>query len=58
VLATGLALWSVYGALQADRVVIAANSAGLALLVMIISFKVREMIAARRRGGSRSKAQA
>ena len=54
VLATGLALWVAYGVMQGDWVVVVANSAGLALLGMIIGFKVREMISARRRSGSGS----
>ena len=58
VLAIGLALWIVYGGLQGDRILIAANSAGVALLGVIISFKVREMISARRHGRSGGKADA
>ena len=50
VLASGLALWIMYGVMQGDWVIIAANSAGLALLGMIIGFTIREMIAACRRG--------
>jgi hypothetical protein len=44
--------------MQGDRVIITANSAGLALLDMIISFKVREMVAARRNGRSGGKVDA
>jgi MtN3 and saliva related transmembrane protein len=58
VLAAGLALWITYGVMQGDWVVIAANSAGLALLGMITSFKVREMISARRRHSSGGKGDA
>jgi MtN3 and saliva related transmembrane protein len=58
VLATGLGLWIVYGVVQGDWVIIAANSAGLTLLAMIISFKIREMISARRHGRSGGKADA
>jgi MtN3 and saliva related transmembrane protein len=58
VLATGLVLWIIYGVMQGDRVIITANSAGLALLDMIISFKVREMVAARRNGRSGGKVDA
>ena len=58
VLATGLALWIVYGLMQADWVIIAANSAGLALLGMIVGFKIREMISARRHGRAGGKADA
>lgn len=58
VLATGLALWIICGAMQKDWAIIAANSAGLALLGMIISFKAREMISARRHGRTGGKADA
>jgi|ERR1700758_2435252 MtN3 and saliva related transmembrane protein len=58
VLATGLALWVIYGLMQGDWVIIAANSAGLILLGMIIGFKIREMISARRRGGAGSEGDA
>jgi MtN3 and saliva related transmembrane protein len=58
VLATGLALWIIYGVMQGDAVIVTANSAGLTLLGMIISFNIREMISARRRGRSGGKADA
>jgi MtN3 and saliva related transmembrane protein len=58
VLAAGLALWVLYGAMQRDWVIIVANSAGLGLLLMIIGFKLREMISARRDGQSGGKADA
>jgi MtN3 and saliva related transmembrane protein len=44
VLAAGIAMWIVYGILQGDRVVIAANAVSLALLSGILYFKVREMV--------------
>jgi len=47
ILATGIALWIVYGVLQSDAVIILANAVSLALLAGILSFKVREMRAAR-----------
>ena len=58
VLATGLALWIIYGVMQGDWVIIAANSAGLALLGMIIGFKIREMVSARRSGRSGGEGEA
>ena len=48
VLATGLALWIVYGLLQGDWVIVAANIASLAMLLVILGFKVREILAERR----------
>jgi MtN3 and saliva related transmembrane protein len=58
VLMTGLALWTVYGLMQDDWVIVAANGTGFSFLTMITGFKVREMIAARRRGESGGKADA
>jgi MtN3 and saliva related transmembrane protein len=58
VLASGLALWIVYGFVQGDTVIIAANCASLALLGTIMTFKVREMISARRCGGAGGEADA
>jgi MtN3 and saliva related transmembrane protein len=49
ILATGIALWVVYGMLQGDWVIILANIVSLALLFGILFFKVREM-----RGGRRT----
>jgi MtN3 and saliva related transmembrane protein len=40
-LALGVGLWVVYGVLQHDIVIIAANSVSLLLLVCILYFKVR-----------------
>ena len=48
VLATGLALWIVYGLMQADWVIVAANTVSLAMLLVILGFKVRELLAERR----------
>ena len=42
ILASGLALWIGYGVLKADPVIIAANATGLALLLGILFFKLRE----------------
>jgi MtN3 and saliva related transmembrane protein len=48
ILATGIALWAVYGALQGDAVIILANSASLVFLATILFFKLRNV--ARGRG--------
>jgi len=48
VLATGLALWIVYGIMQGDAVIIIANSVSVALLLCIVGFKLREMLAGHR----------
>ena len=42
ILATGVALWDVYGFLKSDLVIIAANVTSLALLMGILYFKLRE----------------
>jgi len=42
VLASGLALWIGYGALKSDYVIIVANAVGLALVVTLIGFKIRD----------------
>ena len=42
ILATGVALWAVYGVLKQDIVIIAANVVSLLLLAGILYFKVRE----------------
>jgi MtN3 and saliva related transmembrane protein len=42
ILATGVALWAVYGFLKSDLVIIAANVTSLALLMGILYFKLRE----------------
>jgi MtN3 and saliva related transmembrane protein len=41
-LATGVALWIVYGILQRDWVIILANAVSLCLLAGILWFKLRE----------------
>ena len=41
-LASGLALWTVYGVIRSDIVIIAANVVSLAMLACIIYFKLRE----------------
>jgi MtN3 and saliva related transmembrane protein len=43
ILATGIALWIVYGMLQRDVVIIMANSLSLAFLCAILFFKLREI---------------
>jgi MtN3 and saliva related transmembrane protein len=40
-LSTGLALWITYGFMKEDVVIIAANAVSLALLLVIIAFKLR-----------------
>ena len=42
VLASGLALWIGYGVLKSDYVIIVANAVGLALVVTLIGFKIRD----------------
>ena len=49
ILAAGIGLWIVYGVLQRDGVIIIANSVSLALLAVILYFKLRERRAERRR---------
>jgi MtN3 and saliva related transmembrane protein len=46
-LGSGLTLWIVYGLMKADLVIIIANAASLALVAILLFFKVRE-----RRGGA------
>ena len=47
-LATGVALWVVYGFLKSDVVIIVANAVSLALLFGILYFKLQEHVAPRR----------
>ena len=47
ILATGIALWVVYGILKGDRVIIIANGVSLVLLCNLLFFKVRETMAGR-----------
>jgi MtN3 and saliva related transmembrane protein len=42
VLAAGLALWTGYGVLKGDYVIIVANAVGLALVSTLIGFKIRD----------------
>jgi MtN3 and saliva related transmembrane protein len=42
ILATGIALWVVYGWLKADLMIIVANTVSLILLMGILWFKLRE----------------
>ena len=42
ILATGIALWVVYGLLKADVVIIMANTVSLLLLASLLVFKLRE----------------
>lgn len=41
ILASGLALWVVYGILQSDSVIIVANAAGLLLALSLMALKLR-----------------
>jgi MtN3 and saliva related transmembrane protein len=41
ILATGVALWIVYGAMQGDVVIIGSNAVSLAFLAGILYFKLR-----------------
>jgi MtN3 and saliva related transmembrane protein len=42
VLATGLALWTAYGFLSVDYVIVVANSVGLTLVATLMGFKIRD----------------
>lgn len=42
VLAAGLALWTVYGMLKGDYVIIVANAVGLASVSTLIGLKIRD----------------
>jgi MtN3 and saliva related transmembrane protein len=48
ILATGIALWIVYGVMRADFVIILANSVSLAFLAAILFFKLRAVFGERR----------
>ena len=48
ILATGVALWALYGLLKSDAVIITANGATLALLLAILGMKLRELNAVHR----------
>jgi MtN3 and saliva related transmembrane protein len=48
ILATGIALWVLYGVLKGDMVIIIANSVSLLLLFNLLFFKLRETAGARR----------
>lgn len=43
ILSTGIALWVAYGVMQHDWVIIIANAVSLALLLMLLGFKLHEM---------------
>lgn len=51
-LAAGVGLWVVYGVLQRDMVIIAANFVSLCLLLGILAFKLRETSRARHAAAS------
>ncbi len=42
VLATGLALWILYGIFKMDYVIIIANAVGISLVATLIGFKIRD----------------
>jgi MtN3 and saliva related transmembrane protein len=42
-LATGISLWIVYGAIRDDMVIIAANSVSLLFLMNLLFFKLKEV---------------
>ncbi len=44
ILAAGIALWVVYGAMQGDGVIMLANSVSLAFLCAILFFKFRNIL--------------
>jgi MtN3 and saliva related transmembrane protein len=48
VLATGLALWVVYGFLKGDSVIVIANVVGLSLVGVLLAFKLRDSAWTRR----------
>ena len=43
ILATGIALWVIYGVLQGDAIIVLANSVSLAFLATILFFKLRNV---------------
>jgi MtN3 and saliva related transmembrane protein len=43
ILASGVALWIIYGVLQRDTVIIIANAVSFSLLAGILYFKIREL---------------
>jgi MtN3 and saliva related transmembrane protein len=43
VLTTGLLLWTGYGVLKSDWVIVAANSVGAALSASVLAFKIRDI---------------
>jgi MtN3 and saliva related transmembrane protein len=43
ILATGIALWVVYGFMQGDWVIITANAVSLTMLLVLLGFKLNEM---------------
>jgi MtN3 and saliva related transmembrane protein len=48
ILATGIALWVVYGVMKGDIVIIVANAVSLLFLLNLLFFKVRETATGRR----------
>nr|WP_246754223.1 SemiSWEET family transporter [Bradyrhizobium diazoefficiens] len=44
-LTAGLGLWTVYGALQGDRVIVLANVVGATLSGTVLGCKIRDLLA-------------
>jgi MtN3 and saliva related transmembrane protein len=55
VLTAGLALWALYGALQSDWVIVAANGVGGTLAAIVLGCKLRDMRAGRPRPAPRNR---
>jgi MtN3 and saliva related transmembrane protein len=49
-LTTGLLLWTAYGLLKGDWVIVAANSLGAMLAASVLAFKIRDMRSGRNAG--------
>lgn len=55
VLTCGLALWTLYGLLKSDWVIVAANLVGGSLSGIVLACKIRDTIAARRAPKARNR---
>ncbi|MBB5048315.1 MtN3 and saliva related transmembrane protein [Rhodopseudomonas rhenobacensis] len=49
VLTAGLVLWTLYGLLKSDYVIVIANGVGATLAASVLAFKTRDLFAQRRR---------
>ena len=47
-LAGGLLLWVVYGFLRRDWTIVLSNAIGLVLAALVLTFKIRDLVAGRR----------